>query len=341
MANLYWNAAITSQGYRAVPLPTPLERERTVARRTPVVVGGMGGSGTRVVAALMQELGAMLTSDVASMDCHCIPHLKKAVVGPILDVVHRANYELGELGFELKRSVVKTVQEGLSKYVIKLRERNSRARGNLDEQLWGFKEPSSYYLLPFWKEIFPGSVFIHVVRDGRDMAYSSNHMQSLSLYEHLFDRSGGDRPTTSIKEGNVTAADRFDQMRWDSQKHLALMNARIWNKVNLEVHLLGQELKRKGWDGYHLLRIEDLVKGGVRGVQDVTSIVRKVGIQLNSLQIRNAIYSAISKPLQPHALNATAKERYGRWKEQDATDSAFFKILSKEMQQGLETFQYF
>jgi Sulfotransferase family len=44
-------------------------------------------------------------------------------------------------------------------------------------QPWGWKEPRSIFLLPFFHAQFPKMKFLHVVRDGRDMAYSSNQNQ--------------------------------------------------------------------------------------------------------------------------------------------------------------------
>ena len=42
---------------------------------------------------------------------------------------------------------------------------------------WGWKEPRSIYLLPFFHRHLPGLRFLHVVRDGRDMAFSENQNQ--------------------------------------------------------------------------------------------------------------------------------------------------------------------
>lgn len=42
---------------------------------------------------------------------------------------------------------------------------------------WGWKEPRSIYLLPFLHRHLPALRFLHVVRDGRDMALSTNQNQ--------------------------------------------------------------------------------------------------------------------------------------------------------------------
>lgn len=41
----------------------------------------------------------------------------------------------------------------------------------------GWKSPRSLYLLPFWAQRFPDLRFLHLVRDGRDMALSTNQLQ--------------------------------------------------------------------------------------------------------------------------------------------------------------------
>jgi Sulfotransferase family len=46
-----------------------------------------------------------------------------------------------------------------------------------DPRPWGWKEPRSIYLLPFLHEHLPALRFLHVVRDGRDMALSENQNQ--------------------------------------------------------------------------------------------------------------------------------------------------------------------
>ena len=47
------------------------------------------------------------------------------------------------------------------------------------------KNPRSILILPFLYSLFPKMKFIHVVRDGRDMAFSSNQQQP-TLYGDIF-----------------------------------------------------------------------------------------------------------------------------------------------------------
>src|SRR5581483_10191206 len=98
------------------------------------------------------------------------------------------------------------------------RARLRRLRRPLGERLrgrpahrapWGWKEPRSIYLLQLLADELPGLRFLHVVRDGRDMAYSENQVQ---LRKHgravLGDAEGG--PSRSIalwSAVNLRAAD--------------------------------------------------------------------------------------------------------------------------------------
>ena len=60
---------------------------------------------------------------------------------------------------------------------ISARSFSSIARALEPGRPWGWKEPRSIYLLPFLHRHLPSLRFLHVVRDGRDMALSANQNQ--------------------------------------------------------------------------------------------------------------------------------------------------------------------
>jgi hypothetical protein len=93
---------------------------------------------------------------------------------------------------------------------------------------WGWKEPRSIYLLPFFHEHLPALRFLHVVRDGRDMALSQNQNQ---LRKH------GD--SAPIPSGLP----------------VPLRSIALWSWVNLNAKAYGEE--RLG-DRYLRVRFEDL-----------------------------------------------------------------------------------
>lgn len=44
---------------------------------------------------------------------------------------------------------------------------------------FGFKAPVAMTLMPWWREVCPHLMFIHVTRDGRDIAFSANQVPVL------------------------------------------------------------------------------------------------------------------------------------------------------------------
>jgi hypothetical protein len=97
---------------------------------------------------------------------------------------------------------------------------------------WGWKEPRSIILVPFLASQFPRLKFLHVVRDGRDMAYSSNQNQ-LDWHGRVLlgDRhAGASRPVRSIA---------------------------LWSDLNLSTADYGETVLR---DRYLRIRFEDLCR---------------------------------------------------------------------------------
>jgi len=117
-----------------------------------------------------------------------------------------------------------------------------------ETQPWGWKHPPSIYLLRFYYQQFPQLRFLHVVRDGRDMAYSSNQNQ--------------------LRKFGTTILDPADLDRSQPVQSIAL-----WNRVNLdaadygEKHLSGR---------YMLVRFEDLC---AQSVPTVARILTFFGLQ--------------------------------------------------------------
>jgi hypothetical protein len=163
----------------------------------PVVVGGVGGSGTRVIAQLLQSLDFDMGSDLnESLDDLSFTALfKRPSLWPIdqhlsqlkeaLDVYlasrgHRRaswisqahqNARVAEL---LKSTRQK--DEWIETGDLSDREQ-SLTIANQPKPLWGWKEPNAHIPLPFLMAALPNMKYIHVTRHGLDMAYSSNQTQ--------------------------------------------------------------------------------------------------------------------------------------------------------------------
>lgn len=134
-----------------------------LAARGPNVIGATGGSGTRVVARIVQAAGMYIgrkrneyedALDFSSyFDRWINRYLTDRRAGPDAPLDHEMSADL--------RSVVAGHCAGIPP----------------DASSWGWKEPRSIYLLAFLRGQMPTLRFLHFIRDGRDMAFSDNQKQ--------------------------------------------------------------------------------------------------------------------------------------------------------------------
>lgn len=187
----------------------------------PVVVGGVGGSGTRVVAMFLRELGFYLGNDlntandnlwfgvllarpkwfVESSDEEIFKGLhlfEKAMIG-------RLGPSRDEIGFIVKAVIEVLFSDylhwgkggklGLIKFVVKkiwpikrvvvlmwlIKRIETMTRSKKFDSSayigWGWKEPNSHIYIKHLNIAFDNLKYIHVMRHGLDMVYSSNQAQ--------------------------------------------------------------------------------------------------------------------------------------------------------------------
>jgi hypothetical protein len=116
-----------------------------------------------VVAGILIKAGLYLGTDLnASIDA--LPFV------PFYD--RWANDALRYWNQPLPASLVAQIRRDLATAV-----RRHKSRMTHDQAGWGWKNPRSMLVLPWLHEAFPGLRFVHVIRDGRDMAYSPNQNQ--------------------------------------------------------------------------------------------------------------------------------------------------------------------
>ncbi len=211
----------------------------------PLVIGATGGSGTRVIARLARhagyDLGRNLNSAEDALEFYSF-HDKW------IDRFVRAERHGGRLsGAELEAMKLE-FQSAL----------NQHRPSSSQTTLWGWKAPRSIYLLSFLQGQFPHLKFIHLLRDGRDMALSPNQNQLnkhgaavLSWPERLF-RS---RPERSLL---------------------------LWERVNLHAAQLGQSTL--GHD-YLRVRFEDLC---AKPVETTAQIMNFLGARVDPEAIARA-----------------------------------------------------
>ena len=131
----------------------------------PLVIGATGGSGTRVVARIARHAGYNLGRNLNSAeDALEFYSFHDKWINRFVSSERR--------GATLPKSETEKMEAEFHSALD--RHYPAALRG---EKLWGWKAPRSIYLLPFLEAKLPALKFIHVLRDGRDMALSPNQNQ--------------------------------------------------------------------------------------------------------------------------------------------------------------------
>ena len=126
----------------------------------PLVVAGSGGSGTRLVVAILRSAGVYMGTKVnATEDAISFRPFNQAWLLPYL------KHQRGKL----RRLDPAAMAAALHRCI-------AEHRADLADSTrpWGWKRPEFIYVLPFLSEALPTMTFLHVIRHGLDMARSSN-----------------------------------------------------------------------------------------------------------------------------------------------------------------------
>lgn len=219
--------------------------KRISFKNSPIIIGGNGHSGTRLPVALLRQGGINFGSVPFSRrsnsdDCRNIWLLNRWCSRSL-----RKSQSEGEL------QRMKWEFLGWLRILFP-----SRA------QPWGFKNPRTIMLLPFFDSIFKDMKFIHVIRDGRDMAFD-NIFGNENAYAHYF------------LEQNESKLRNSERM------------ALFWARLNLQAFQYGTtEMTNR----YLFIRLEDFCSEPVTSIQ---TIYQFVGIQPVSLE---DLVATIKKP---------------------------------------------
>lgn len=162
----------------------------------PVAIGGIGGSGTRVIAGILQDLGYYLGDDLNdSLDNLWFTLLfKRRSLWPPAhhqdEIDHLASLFLnlmtarqtiGEAEIRLLEICIAEITEEhplpwrQQRYERILRAMQETAHQEVAR--WGWKEPNTHILLPGLKNSISDLKYVHVMRHGVDMALSANQNQ--------------------------------------------------------------------------------------------------------------------------------------------------------------------
>ncbi|HSE82632.1 MAG TPA: sulfotransferase, partial [Gaiellaceae bacterium] len=151
----------------------------------PCVIGATGGSGTRVVAGIARESGMFIGARLN-------PYEDAVAFGEYSDRwIDRFVERAGEAP---EKELLGGMQTDLEHVV-----QDHLAELPPEARAWGWKEPRSIYLVPFFDATMPSLRFLHFLRDGRDMAFSENQNQLVRYGDLLVDdRRREKKPVRSI-----------------------------------------------------------------------------------------------------------------------------------------------
>jgi len=142
----------------------PADALDSLAALDPRVIGATGGPGTRVVGRIVRAGGMYIGTNLN--DYQDALDLGGYSDRWINDFV--SGGQLQGLSDEVRAAMVDDLAHALQAHRRDLPE---------DATAWGWKEPRSIYLLPFFNSVMPKLRFVHWMRDGRDMAFSENQQQ--------------------------------------------------------------------------------------------------------------------------------------------------------------------
>ena len=184
----------------------------TAPHAAPVAIGGVGGSGTRLVAAIAMALGHAMGPDLNAANDNLWFTLlfKHRGAVDLDDASFRALCDL----FTVAMTGTRALDAGERALVQSLATRDCQQHprdwlaGRAASLLaaaphpaparWGWKEPNTHLVLPQWRRARPDLRYVHVVRNGLDMAWSGNQNQRQLWGEWLLGRPVAETPRDSL-----------------------------------------------------------------------------------------------------------------------------------------------
>lgn len=182
----------------------------------PIAIGAIGGSGTRVVAGILQEMnvyiGHHLSRELDNLiftyffKFNEIRYKSQQEIFTLIELFCLSNIgPKTKLNEEENGIFLRIYEEKYHKMPdllsIESLFRQIKEYYTIDKPIperWGWKEPNTHIILPELIEYFPEIKYVHVVRHGLDMAYSNNQNQSRLWGETFLGRPFEPSPSYSL-----------------------------------------------------------------------------------------------------------------------------------------------
>lgn len=191
----------------------------------PTIIGGVGGSGTRLIAQILMLMGYNMGHDFNK----ACDNLSFTLLFRRLEILSINNFEFQSLINILKIGIL-----GNEKFTIKqidtIKKFGNTSRPHLtsdwlktranklintvanikSKTKWGWKEPNSHIVLKQLHQTLPEMKYIHVIRNGIDMAYSENQNQLTFWGNHFINGGVTITPRNSLKYWCIVHKNLFE-----------------------------------------------------------------------------------------------------------------------------------
>lgn len=147
---------------------------------------------------------------------------------------------------------------------------------------WGWKNPSTGLLIPFLHETYPAMYYIHVVRDGRDIAFRT-----------------GSKPDLLNDNNPNRSLIREDERKLQGYLQRALLWARYNSQMREHAH------NRLSENRYLVSRFEDLYEDPTREIARIFAFLGERNTQSSLRDMKNIV----QKPKSAGRWRAEPKER--------------------------------
>ncbi|MBK1649530.1 sulfotransferase family protein [Rhabdochromatium marinum] len=181
---------------------------------SPVAVGGLGGSGTRLIAQHLKDTGFYIGSLLNEANDNLLFTLlfKRTTILSISDADFDALIDIfvksmtGETDFTPQQ--LQLAEHLAAQYANPQIKAWLSAHGNpllyqvhrhKPDNPWGWKEPNTHITLDRLITRFPKLKYVHVMRNGLDVAYSSNQRQLKLWGKHFLGESVAPTPYYALK----------------------------------------------------------------------------------------------------------------------------------------------
>ncbi len=184
----------------------------------PVAIGAVGGSGTRLIAQILEKLGFYIGSDLNE----ATDNLWFTLLFKRIEILSVSDDEFEELvdifvhGMMGSKKFLKSKKKAINNLASMDRTQHTaawlkgRTKSLLSKQhtpvpieAWGWKEPNTHIVIDRLQRCLPEMKYIHVVRNGLDMAHSANQNQLHLWGTHFIDTTCQDSPRYSLKYWHI------------------------------------------------------------------------------------------------------------------------------------------